>query len=333
MLLEEIDGLAKLIDESVGDADEADSGTECHPEQDAVAAPLRWASVSESVGRRSLHADAGESFPGLSRLLGGPSVLIPSTAASLAVHFLSPYRVICNGEPVSGWPNCRGKRIFNYLITHRHRPVPKEVLMDRFWPDVEPDNARNNLNMAIYGLRKLLGGHDGNRSLVVFKDGCYSIRQDVEIWVDAEAFMQDASAGTEFDRRGDVAAAIEAYRRAEAIYQNDYLADEREDDWLLEVRQKFRNVFLAVTDRLSRYYFDDGRFEACLWTSARMLAVDRCDERVHCRMIRAFARLGQHHLAVRQYFACRDALAQELGTTPGVEIVRLFDRVRRRLDV
>jgi hypothetical protein len=49
--------------------------------------------------------------------------------------------------------------------------------------------------------------------------------------------------------------------------------------------------------------------------------------------MRCFARLDQHHLALRQFYACRDALARELDTIPGLETVALFDRLRRRQPV
>jgi DNA-binding SARP family transcriptional activator len=69
------------------------------------------------------------------------------------VFFLSEHRVLLDGNRVSDWPNVRGKSIFNYLVTHRRRPVPREVLMNLFWPEVGSEAARNNLNVAIYGLQ------------------------------------------------------------------------------------------------------------------------------------------------------------------------------------
>src|SRR5215510_5929045 len=33
---------------------------------------------------------------------------------SLAIYFLSPFRVLLNEKPVAGWPNCKGKSIFKY---------------------------------------------------------------------------------------------------------------------------------------------------------------------------------------------------------------------------
>jgi hypothetical protein len=93
------------------------------------------------------------------------SAPLPQTQAdaapSLEVYLLSPFSVFANDRAITDWPNCKGKAIFKYLATHRAQPVPKEVLMEVFWPQAEPDAARNNLNVAIYGLRRARGGAPG----------------------------------------------------------------------------------------------------------------------------------------------------------------------------
>ena len=41
-----------------------------------------------------------------------------------------------------------------------------------------------------------------------------------------------------------------------------------------------------------------------------------------------YAQLGQHHLAMRQFEDCADALRAELDLTPGPETMALFARMR-----
>jgi DNA-binding SARP family transcriptional activator len=257
----------------------------------------------------------------------------PDTPPSLAIYFLSPFRVLLDEQPVGGWPNCKGKSIFKYLVTHRERPISKEVLMETFWPEVDPDSARNNLNVAIYGLRKALSKVNTDFPYVLFQDGCYLLNPELRIWVDAEAFMAHVQKAKECERRGDMAAAIHEYRAAETIYQSEFLVEDRYEEWLTGARQSFQDTYLAVMNRLSNYYYEQHDYEACVTICAKTLADDVCNEELHQRLMRCYSLMGYTHLALRQYHTCREILVRELSLAPSRETIRLFEQIRQRQTV
>ena len=90
-----------------------------------------------------------------------PAANEPSVAKvavpALSVYVLGPFRALLDGQAIEAWPNCRAKAIFKYLVLNRRRPVARVALMERFWPEAEPEAARNNLNVAIHRLRRVLG--------------------------------------------------------------------------------------------------------------------------------------------------------------------------------
>jgi DNA-binding SARP family transcriptional activator len=252
---------------------------------------------------------------------------------SLAVYFLSPFRVLLDEQPVAGWPNCKGKSIFKYLVTHRERPIPKEVLMEIFWPEIDPDASRNNLNVAIYGLRKALSKVNADFPYVLFQEGCYLLNPDLQIWVDAEAFMGHVRRAREFERCNNLAGAIHEYRAAEAIYQSEFLIEDRYEEWLTGARQNFLDTYLAVMNRLSCYYYDQQDYEACVTICTKTLADDSCNEEIHRRLMRCYSLMGYTHLGLRQYHVCRESLARELNITPSKETMQLFEQIRQRQSV
>ncbi|MDH5539594.1 MAG: winged helix-turn-helix domain-containing protein [Rhizobacter sp.] len=252
------------------------------------------------------------------------------TAASLEIYLLSPFRVFANDRPIDNWPNCKGKAIFKYLATHRGQPVPKEVLMDVFWPDAGQDAARNNLNVAIYGLRKALARAEADCSFVLFRQGCYSFNPALRLWVDAEAFVERTHRAQVLEQHGDIAGAIAEYRVAQAIYHSALLVDDRYEDWLIPHRQSLQDNYLKVLHRLASHYFDQADFEACTTVTARILEVDNCNEEVHGLLMRCYSRMGHAHLALRQYHFCVDALSRELNLIPSPGTVALFQQIRRR---
>ena len=253
-----------------------------------------------------------------------------SLAPSLEVYLLSPFRVFANDRAVDDWPNGKGKAIFKYLVTHRGQPVPREVLMEVFWPESDQDAARNNLNVAIYGLRKALARADADYAFVLFRQGCYSFNPELRLWVDAEAFVDCVHRAQVAAQHADPEAAMATYRVAQAIYHSPLLVDDRYEDWLIPHRQSLQDEYLKVLKHLAHQHFSDDDFEACAAMANKMLGVDPCDEEAHRLLMRCYGRMGQTHLALRQYHFCVDALSRELHLIPSPQTVALFQQIRRR---
>lgn len=263
-------------------------------------------------------------------VMGQPNNNPQAIHPALAIYFLSPFRVLLDEQPVVGWPNCKGKSIFKYLITHRQHPIPKEVLMEIFWPEGDPDAARNNLNVAIYGLRKALSKANTSFSYVQFQDDCYLLNPELNIWVDSEAFMDHVRKAKAYELRGDQTSAIHEYRAAEAIYQSEFLIEDRYEDWLTTIRQNYQDTYLAVMNRLSCHYFDQKDYETCVTMCSKALSGDACNEELHRRLMQCYNLMGYTHLALRQYHICRETLTRELSLMPSQETLQLFEGIRRR---
>ncbi|HUN94285.1 MAG TPA: BTAD domain-containing putative transcriptional regulator [Burkholderiaceae bacterium] len=252
-----------------------------------------------------------------------------TASPSLVVCMLGPFQVLLDDEPVQGWPNGRGKAIFKYLVIQRKRPVPKEVLMDLFWPDADAAAARNNLNVAVYGLRKALGSINPEFSYVVYESGLYTLNPSLSIWVDAEDFEAHVTKARRRDEQGDEEGAMAEFRAAEALYQCELLPEDRYEEWFSDLRKHYQELYVGTLDWLGDYFERNGRLSDCIAVSRKLLALDRCNEAPVRRMMRSYAAMGQRHLALRQYRILVESLDQELQLAPSQETARLFDQMRR----
>jgi DNA-binding SARP family transcriptional activator len=251
-------------------------------------------------------------------------------APVLAACVLGPFRALLNDQVIGDWPNCRGKAIFKYLLLNRRQPVAREALIERFWPEAEPEAARNNLNVAIHRLRRALG-RDGF-PFVLFSDGRYLLNPKLVVSIDADAFLAHATRATELERDLDLVGAIREYTACVALYQGELLAEDCHgyDEWLLPLRQQFRDRYLHVLDRLGRIHFDRQDVPHCTTTCAKILAVDACNEGAHRMLMRCYARLGQPQLAQRQYQTCIQVLNRVLGIPASPETTELYRQIVRR---
>jgi DNA-binding SARP family transcriptional activator len=108
------------------------------------------------------------------------------------------------------------------------------------------------------------------------------------------------------------------------------MADDLADDWSVLPRERLRVDYLDTLDRLSHIYFIQEQYTSCIMLCQMILAQDACREDVHCRLMRCYSHQNQHHLALRQYQTCVEALDRELGVAPAPTTTQIYERIRRR---
>jgi DNA-binding SARP family transcriptional activator len=250
----------------------------------------------------------------------GGAPAIPTVAARL----LGPFRAQVNGHALEDLPHRKAKALFKYLLLHRAKPVARELLMETFWPAAGAEAARNSLNVAIHRLRRALGRGAPGCRFVAFADEHYALDPGLEVWTDADAFLAHVQRAAERDRAGELDGALREYAAGTALYRGELLADDRYAEWVLPLRQQFRERHLQALDRMSRIQFDRQDDRACIASCTAILAVDACDEAAHRLLMRCYARSGRLQVAHRQYQACVQALRRVLDVAPSAETTALY---------
>jgi len=250
------------------------------------------------------------------------------TPPSLAVYCLGSFRVYQDDKLIAHWPSGKGKAIFKYMVANLGRPISKDILMDLFWHNASPEAARNNLNVAIYGLRQAFRAARPDFPHILFEDDHYLPSPAMPVWVDTKEFVLHYEAGHSLERRRKPTEAIRKYEAAEALYQGDFLAEDLYEDWIIPWREGLKDRYMVILDRLSRHYLEEKRYITCIYLCQKILAEDDCREDAHRRLMRCHSRQGQRNLAVRQYHLCVEALARVLDVLPMSETVVLYHQIR-----
>ncbi|HEX7975910.1 MAG TPA: BTAD domain-containing putative transcriptional regulator [Anaerolineales bacterium] len=247
----------------------------------------------------------------------------------LTAYLLGLFRVSIDDRPVEKWPGSRGAAVLKYLLVHRQQDVPREVLMEVFWPETDPESARNSLNVALHNLRQAFRAVSA-APIVIFEKSSYHFNREVQIWLDVDEFERHLTAGRQLEAGEQVTPAMYEYQVSASLYQGDFLAEDPYEEWPVIVRERLRIAYLDLLDRLSHIYFSQGQYSACAALCQAILERDGCREDAHCLLMRSFSRQGQHHLALRQYQTCREALRKELDVSPEPATTQLAERIRKR---
>jgi len=250
-----------------------------------------------------------------------------ASSATLSVYCLGPFRVFRKNRLISCWSSFKSLALFKCLIKHHQTPIAKEVLMDLFWPDADSEAARRNLHQAIYSLRQTLRQGESDFFPIQFVNDCYSLHPDLKIWIDYLEFEKHWKTGRQLEEVGKLVEAAAEYSIAENIYCGDFLEEDLYEEWASSTREKYRNAYLDLADRLSMYFQNNGNFAAAIDLCQKILAKDNCHEKAHRRLMQCYQSQGEQQRAVRQYKFCVNALKQELGVLPSAETRTLFEKI------
>jgi DNA-binding SARP family transcriptional activator len=243
------------------------------------------------------------------------------------VYFVSIIRT----KPISDWATRKSKSVFKYLLLNREKPVPKEILMEVFWPDSDETAARNNLNVTIYNLRQVFGKIDSSISYVLYQDDCYLLNPDLKLWFDYDVFREHYSKGGKLYKQAQFEAAVHEFQAAELVYRGELFEEDRYDDWLLPQREAAHQHYVQVLEHLIQDAFEQQQYMECITLCHKLLGVDACLEDTHRLLIRCYIEQGQNHLAIRQYYTCVQTLDDELGVLPSQDTVALYELIRTTL--
>jgi DNA-binding SARP family transcriptional activator len=240
----------------------------------------------------------------------------------VVVRALGPLTVVVQGTPVRTWGGARTRTVFQYLLLHR-RPVHREVLMELLWPGYAPGSARNNLNVCMYGLRRVLGA-GGSQDYVVHRDGSYALNPDVVWSLDSARFVQTADRARRAGAAGQIEIALVEAQRAVDEYGGPLFEGDAAADWYITERTALAELFVQTLEHLARLHLDRADVGAAERTLQRLLGEDACRESAHRLLMVCYGRRNQRDLIARQFRRCTRTLEKELDIAPTSETVRLY---------
>jgi DNA-binding SARP family transcriptional activator len=222
-------------------------------------------------------------------------------------RLLGPLEVALEGAQLAvGGP--RQRALLAFLLLHSNQLVPRDRLIDALWGDDPPKQAQNALQVAIHGLRRVLG--PGRIETV--RDGYRLNVERGELDLDQfQELLERSPAAALALWRGPALAGVDApFAPAEA-------------DRLEELR------LVAVESRIEAE-LADGAHDLLVPELERLIAEHPYRERLRGQLMLALYQVGRQAEALDAYQTARQMLVDELGIEPGPELQDLERRILRQ---
>ena len=211
-------------------------------------------------------------------------------------------------------------------------PQSRDFLAALLWPEVGQRAARSALRRVLVSIRQRIGAEElqASREMVGLND-------EHGWWVDARCFQEAVSACRSHRHQDDSLCSVcmERLAAAVALYRGDFLAgfglrdSSTFDDWQSLQHSLLREQCLWALEQLSCAYAARGDLAAAIGYVQRWLGLDALQEKAHRLLMQLYAWTGQRSAAWRQYEACVQTLAEELGIAPEAATTELGEAIRQ----
>lgn len=209
------------------------------------------------------------------------------------------------GEEPLKWRSEKTKELFAYLLLNHGRNISKEELLDRIWPEDDPDRAIRQLYNGIYYIRKALGDYGVDRNLISI-DSNYNLKIGT-VNFDLKCFY-------EFEK-GNIQESIEGLEELVTLYAGDFLESEYYS-WADLEREKLKRLYRQCLLKLARKLIDKK-----IWDKAENYLLeayhkDPYDEESTELLLNLYIQTGNKATAVRHYQKYADCIKEDLGIKP-----------------
>ena len=222
-------------------------------------------------------------------------------------------------------PGRQGRLLFGYLVAHRHRPTHRDALIDVLWPESPPASPDGTLRPLLSKLRQVLGEERlrgrGELQLVLPGDA----RVDVE---SANRAIHDAASAVAQQRWRD---AWLPARIAWSVTQREFMAGAR-GPWIDERRAELEDVHLQALECIAQAGIRLGGAELPAAEKAARALVKAAPYREsgYRHLMEALEAGANVAEALRVYDRVRCLLREELGVSPGAELLQVHQRLLSR---
>lgn len=253
---------------------------------------------------------------------------------TLRVQALGRFRVWRGEKEITSqqWQREKAKRLFQLLLTNRRQLVHKEQLMETLWPERDGETADRDFKVALNALMKALepGRPPRSNSAFIIRESCsYGLNLASGYWLDADEFESLVEMGYKVLARSEEQA-MNFFKRALEIYQGDFLQEIVYDEWCAGERERLAVLYLRAAETLAGLLARRGDYAGAVQITDRILARDNCWEEAYRLKMQCYSRLGNKSMVARVFVRCQENLEKELGISPSLETVKLYQALSGR---
>lgn len=252
---------------------------------------------------------------------GDAAIPVAQAHGQVSVRVFQGFEVVRGGQvcKISGKP----LSLLKLLVFSRGRQLSKDEVIDKLWPDTDPDAAQRSLDMALYRLRKQL-----DIGKAVHLNGGKLKVQSGLLWVDLWAVedqvekIEHALTFGESDQA--LRKQINQLFPLVAGADGDDAAD-TDEGMAHATHVRWRCALLL--EKVGTHWESQGQWKEAIDAYHYGLMLEPANEGFYQRLMLCYQRLGRRSEAVMTYRRCVAALARLMDLSPSPETEAIYRRI------
>ncbi len=251
-------------------------------------------------------------------------------SSTIKIFTLGPFRVL-HGDTLlfdedSG--DQRAKLLIKYLVTQWDQPVKRSQLLYLLWPDMDEQDAEEQLSRLLDMLRETVG--TSPRHELIREDGnMIGLNTETDLWVDSHEFEVQVTVAQDAQEAGDMDLALGLFLSALALYKEDYLRENLYEDWPSDRREKLREYWISSMFRVAAICADRCEFADSVRLMKKVLEIDPYRENAYQALMLYLSRSGRRSEAIQLYRYAERLFAQHLAAQPAPSTRMLYEKILR----
>ncbi|MDQ1815950.1 BTAD domain-containing putative transcriptional regulator [Massilia sp. CCM 9210] len=249
--------------------------------------------------------------------LAAPTRCVQGWPWPVAVRTLGKFELTLHGAPVvaTGKAQQRPLALLRNLVAAGEGGKAQAALVAQLWGST--DVAKSALNVTVHRLRKLLLSDEA-----VVVSGGRTHLAEARVWTDVSALADLCASIAGLPAHAAVAEVGRCSAALLDLYRGPF-CDGADDTWILPVRERARNLFLAAVGQLGRLLEAMQEWGCALSLYQRALAAEPLSEANYRGWMRCAHAQDGAAAAFGAYRRCRDTLSIVLGVSPSYDTEKL----------
>jgi DNA-binding SARP family transcriptional activator len=262
------------------------------PEARIAAGLLDEFGTVEDVGRVRAYAKTYVR-KGPSRSLG--RALARRTSPLLHVRDLGPAALVIDGRNVRlATIRRKSAAVLLYLVTRPRLSANREQAIDALWPEADPESAINNLNQALFFLRRQIDPwYEDDLSVE------YIELQGDLVWLDPDLVRAESAQFLECAQK-------QRERPVELVdlvhsYNGQFAPEFEYEEWAMPWRTRVHATFLDLANSVCGYMVERGDMPGARDLAGHVLRVDPSASDMELKLVWIYGRMGMTSAASSLY--------------------------------
>jgi DNA-binding SARP family transcriptional activator/Tfp pilus assembly protein PilF len=252
----------------------------------------------------------------------------------LDVRLLGRFEVLRRGAPIppEAWGRRKTRTLLKALLLEPGKVLLRDQLVEYVFDREDPGKALRNLHSRVSELRRVLEpriSRGSDSRYIVRRGEGYFFSTASQARIDTLEFENGIREALAAAEEKDWMAAIDRFEATLALYRDDFLAEDRYEEWIEPFRSRLRGMYLDSLARLAGACERQGRHRQAISCYQRLLQVEPYRESAVRQLMQCQLDAGYRAQALDTYRAGESAMRDYVDADPSPGLRALRDEIAR----